>query len=147
MEIALQAVNKTTAVNTINSSRTFAPLSEARALKEGKYWINAKGAPTTAGHYRDNKNGTFTKISDGNSVDWADCLYVSEQAAYSASRYEGPLLLEVGNHAARLCLFVGEWHSGGALIASVPQARVDQPSRLAQLVNYLRDAVRVGPKS
>jgi hypothetical protein len=130
----------------LGPGRKSASLSEARQIIEsGWYWISAesekvgegtwRGVPTEKGHYRDNKDGTFTRVPDGMSVDWRVLLYVDVQAAARAVRGEGHLVLGVwGYSLSRMYVISSEDRPReSARVASVPQTQADSASEASKI--------------
>ena len=127
----------------LGSGRELASLSHARTIRNGGwYWISPesekirrsvfKGMPTEKGYYKDNHDGTFTKVAHRTDVKWDDRLYVTQQAAANAAKGEGPLTLLVGNadlkNSRMIALTSGKTGYIGyrALVASVPQAKAGE---------------------
>ena len=93
-------------------------------LQSGRYWISSKNVPKSNGYYRDNKDGTFTKVANRTDVDCQDRLHVSAQAAAKvAADEECPLLLIVRGVGfesdSRLDVVLIEWTDDDARVAYV----------------------------
>ncbi len=130
----------------LGPQRKLANLSEARSIKEaGWYWISAegtqikegvwKGLPKETGNYKDNKDGTFTKIPKNAKLpDRSKCLCVSDQAAAKAAALEGPLALIIrpaGFGLWRLLVVSDSGDGNIARVASVPQASIEEVAQQA----------------
>jgi hypothetical protein len=135
LEIGRTHVYRTAIARVLGEERTLASLSEARAIaQDGWYWISAMGTevkpgtwagvPAKMGHYRDNRDGTFTK-GERDAIDPSERLYVSRIAAENARKGEGPLYLIIGGMADHLYVWSGTWRGYFARVASVPKARAE----------------------
>jgi len=128
-------VNRARIESELMPGRRLASLPEARSITEkGWYWISAEGVPTKEGYYRDNKDGTFTKLNANEKIpEWFDRVYVSKDAAAQASRGEGPLAVCVWESvfaSGRLDVVSSDRPDDVARIASMPQVR-DEPREQA----------------
>ncbi len=156
LEIGQKYVTESGARSTMETGRDFASLSHARVITDsGWYWISASsieaeprevrpvngsptykgrtfvGVPSIPGEFKDNKDGTFTKLNHPSDISWKDRVHVSEQAAAKAAKGEGLLLLGVGHgyvYSSGLDVHSCDWPDGEALVASMPQAQVPDQS-------------------
>ncbi|MDE1834729.1 MAG: hypothetical protein KGH64_05320 [Candidatus Micrarchaeota archaeon] len=136
----------------LGTGRVLAPLSTARTIQERDwYWISPesqkvskdtyKGVPTETGYFRDNKDGTFTKVENRTDVAWEDRLYVSPEAAEKAARGQGPLGLYVrddGFVGGRLYVNSHDRFGLAALVASVPRAQAGSVAAAPEVAKALR---------
>ena len=127
-----------------------ASLPVARSIqKRGCYWIGTEGVPTKEGFFIDNTDGAFKNLPKG-FVEileeelhhkykdcWSAHVYVSPEAAYQASRGEGPLHLGVRDDTdastkrCRLVVLGGGDEVSIGRVVSMPKAGLKEAAQRA----------------
>lgn len=95
------------AISSMKLGRTFASLLQASSIhdEDGWYWISDKGI-TKEGYFIDNRDGYFKEFKEKGFIEvarseyyskyeWTRRLYVSKEAAESASKGKVPLALHI----------------------------------------------------
>lgn len=138
LQAGMKPVPKTGIESELGPDRRLANLHEATSITErGRYWIDGStvaSGVTIPGYYRDNGDGTFTKVASEADVEPADSLYVSDGAAAKASKGEGPLLLIVwtSDHLGRRLVTGSDMWISLARVASVPLGRREAAEALRE---------------
>ena len=125
LRIGERYVTQTSIESELGSDRRLATFSEASPITvKGWYWISAKDVPKKEGYYRDNKDGTFTKVNANDKMpDWSERFYVSTEAAIQASKGKGPLVMCVWTNvlaSGRLDILSSDSSNDVARMTSMP---------------------------